>query len=101
MKPHALYLLLASSLAAFAGDFRILSFSGNGQLTWTNAFTNALYSVEWAPMVTGPWTDSWASLKGFAVGGPVSTAQVPMLYRVKCVTNLVMPLPTWGWSTMS
>jgi len=101
MKPQIFCLFLSSSLAALGGDLQIRSFSGNGQLTWTNTFTNALYSVEWAPTVTGAWTDTWASLKGFAVGGPVSTAQVPMFYRVKYVTNLLLPLPIGSWTLMS
>jgi hypothetical protein len=38
-----------------AGDFSISGFDTNGLLSWTNAFTNGVCTVEGSGFVTGPW----------------------------------------------
>lgn len=48
--------LFALSRPASAAEFRINSFSLAGELTWTNAFTNGICTVESAAQVTGPWS---------------------------------------------
>lgn len=69
------------------------SLSGSGQLTWTNldSLTNGVFTIEWAPAPGTNWHDSWNGLHAFAVTGLSNTVEVPMLYRVKCVSNLFVP----------
>jgi hypothetical protein len=86
--------VLASCLAVHASDIEITSLAGNGRLTWTNSFTNGLFSIEWAAALgTNSWRSNWIALQNFWVGGFTNTVEVPMFYRVKCVTNLFMPMP--------
>ncbi len=77
---------------------RVTSLSSAGLLTWTNlaALTNGLFAIEWAAVPGTNWQNSWDSLQGFAVAGLTNTVSVPMVYRVKCVTNLFFPLPVGG-----
>lgn len=95
MKTRTLPLLvLASSLLAIhAQDIEITSLTINGRLSWTNSFTNGLFSVEWAPALPATWRDNWGALQGFWVSGPTGTVEVPMFYRLKCATNLLVPYP--------
>jgi len=93
--------LLPGSILAQGSGFPILSLSGNGRLTWTNAYQNGLYGVEWAPSLTGPWQSDWTALKSLVVMGDTATVDVPMFYRVKCQTNLFMPMPMGGYLEMS
>lgn len=74
-----------------------------GQLQWTNlpALSNGLFSVEWAAEPGANWQDSWRGLQAVAGTGTVQTVAVPMLYRVKCVTNLFLPMPVGGRLTYS
>jgi len=58
-------------------------------LTWTNSFTNALFTVQWAPsLATDPtntiWSASWTGLKEFWTPTGVTTVPVPMFYRARC-----------------
>lgn len=71
----------------------ITSLSGNGQLTWTNLdpLTNGVFTIEWAPAPGTNWHDSWSGLHAFAVNGTSNTVSIPMLYRVKCVSNVFVP----------
>jgi hypothetical protein len=94
-------LLVATVASTSAADLQILSISANGRLTWTNAYPNGLYDVEWAPRTSGPWSANWTALQSMVATGTTAAADVPMLYRVKCTTNLFMPLPIGGWNTMS
>ena len=93
--------LLPGSILAQGSGFPILSLSGNGHLTWTNAYQNGLYGVEWAPSLAGPWQSNWTALKSLVVMGDTATVDVPMFYRVKCDTNLFMPMPMGGYLEMS
>ena len=83
-----------ASSAAFAGSVILLlaahgqpiisSFSGNGTLVCNNLEPDTLLSVEWAPTVNGPWTNSWAGLEAVVVGADGSIrVKVPMFYRVR------------------
>ena len=72
------------------GQFPVItSFQGNGQLAWTNTVnSNALYRVEWAAQVNGPWYrtfDNIGSLDGHSA--TAFAVAVPMFYRVVMATN--------------
>lgn len=76
----------------------VTSLSSAGQLTWTNiaALTNGLFAIEWAATPGTNWRSSWNGLQAFVVNGQSTAVEVPMLYRVKCVTNLFIPMPVGG-----
>jgi hypothetical protein len=94
MKPTILWtLLLAASSPLGAADIQIQSLSANGRLTFTNAFTNGLFTVQWAPALQSNWNDNWDSLRNFIPTGSVATVSVPMFYRVSCITNQFYPAP--------
>lgn len=94
-------LVLPGSLLAQGNGFQILYLGANGRLTWTNTYPNGLYGIEWAPALTGPWQDNWTALKSMIVTGQIAAADVPMFYRVKCDTNLFMPMPMGAYLEMS
>lgn len=94
-------IILAGCACAQGASQDVISLSGNGRLSWTNSYMDGLYSVEWAPSVTGPWKGNWTPLQGLVATGQTSTVAVPMFYRVKCVTNLFMPFPLGGYLEMS
>ena len=62
----------------------IESLSSNGELICTGLKPGSTATVEWAPTVNGPWTNSWAGLEAVVVG-PDGTikVKVPMFYRVR------------------
>jgi hypothetical protein len=106
MKTTPLFtLLLAAATALQAGEFEIDSLTSNGRLTFTNAFPDGLYTIEWAPGIqsvtnqngTNIWLwdkdarDSWDSLKHFATTSRIVSVEVPMFYRVTCLTNQFTP----------
>ncbi len=70
-------------------DLVITSFQGNGQVTWTNGVnTSAVYHVEWAASLSGPWYRSFQNLNLIeAQSNTAFTASVPMFYRVVMATN--------------
>jgi hypothetical protein len=49
-------LLVASLATVQATDFRLSNFTGNGKITWTNAFHAGVCSVQTAATPAGPWT---------------------------------------------
>jgi hypothetical protein len=100
-KTPLMLLLLATVASTSAAGLQILSFSANGRLIWTNTYPNGLYDVEWAPKISGPWSASWTALQSMVATGATAAADVPMFYRVKCTTNLLMPLPIGAWTTMA
>lgn len=53
-----------------------------GTLTWTAPPYIQTFSVEWAPTLTGPWTNSWASLVNLPNTNEYGSAQLPVFYRV-------------------
>ena len=87
---HLGYLsVLCLALAATPGFGQapvISSFSRNGELVGTNLMPGTTATVEWAPSVTGPWTNNWAGLDAVTVGGDGQIrVSVPMFYRVRAV----------------
>lgn len=71
----------------------ISSFSQNGVLVCTNLQPGTVASVEWAPSLSGPWTN-WAGAIGFdallaAANGSV-TVSVPMFYRVRVLSDMAL-----------
>jgi hypothetical protein len=78
----------ASAFAVVAQQAVITGFHGNGVLTWSNRLSNAVFSVQWASTVTGPWQDSWSLLRPLpGTAGATKTVDVPMFYRVAANTN--------------
>ncbi len=82
-------LLTALYHTSEAGDTPVLSLTGNGILTWTNSFTNALFTVQWASSLGGSptntvWMEDWTSLENFSARTGVTSVAVPMFYRVRC-----------------
>jgi len=87
------FLLLFAGLLALTvlvAQVVITSLDREGELTWTNAVSNATYRVEWATSANGPWNrfDALTNLNfisatndSVSVHVPVSV-QVPMFYRV-------------------
>lgn len=62
----------------------IRSFSQNGKLSCANLVPGTLASVEWAPAITGPWTNSWEGLDFVRVNSNgLVQVDVPMVYRVR------------------
>lgn len=75
-------LLVATAIAA---ELVITAFNSNGELTWTNSFTNnATYRVEWAGSSAGPWQkfDALTNLTLLSATSNAVTVKVPMVYRV-------------------
>jgi hypothetical protein len=93
--------VLVSSLAVQGAEIEITSLTTNGRLSWTNSFTNGLFSVEWAASLPGTWRDNWGALQGFLVSNQSNTVEVPMFYRLKCATNLFEVFPLGGRSVFA
>ena len=74
--------LLVRVAAAQTPD--VVSFDGNGTLTWTNADTGLYYRVEWAPCLTdsNAWRSDYRSLTDIRSTGDTVSVKVPMFYRV-------------------
>jgi hypothetical protein len=75
-------LLAVLTLAARAEDVVIESISGQGKLTWSNAASTGLHTVQWAASPTGTWRESWRSLVEIPATGGLTTVDVPMFLRV-------------------
>ena len=80
-------LCLASAATPGFGQAPVISsFSRNGELVCTNLMLGTKATVEWAPSITGPWTNNWAGLDTVTVGGDGQIrVSVPMFYRVRSV----------------
>lgn len=74
--------LMGFTVTLRANDLVIESFSGNGQLSWTDVNTNGHYRVEWSPTLTKEWGWSWDNMLQVPATGGVITVDVPMFYRV-------------------
>jgi len=87
MKPLSLFacgiMVLFSTLACAAQTPIISSFNYSGELVCINLTPGSIATIEWAPSVTGPWTNTWAGCNSMTVGldGRIQ-AVVPMYYRV-------------------
>ena len=85
---------LALQIAVFAQEPIVTHLEFPGRITWTNAVnTNALYRVEWASSLQGPWNFAFDSLGGGefrSIQGGTNTrfsAAVPMFFRVCMITS--------------
>ena len=107
MRSHpwmSLVLFLVVAQSVLAQSIQITSFDRNGSLTWTNASTNAVSTVQWASALTSntQWQQSWVSLLNIMATGSTTTVKVPMFYRVASYTNgllLFFPMSLGGMST--
>ena len=61
--------------------FEVVSFVGNGELSWSEHPDMVRYKVQWASSLEGQWYDSWDMLKGIEAKGSDQTVLVPMFYR--------------------
>lgn len=62
----------------------IASLGQNGLLVCTNLPPGSTASVEWAPSVEGPWTNTWTGLAAVAAdSNGVIRVSVPMFYRLR------------------
>ena len=59
-------------------SFQITSLSGDGALSWTNFPGATRYRVEWAPNLSGCWTNISDALSAIPGTGLTYTVQVPM-----------------------
>ena len=55
----------------------IVSFDGEGNLSWSNSVLHAECRVEWAPMLPGAWSDNPPSLNVVATS-TIAVVQIPM-----------------------
>jgi len=87
------WLVTVPRTSAQLGDSITQHLSANGQLTFAvvPGYTN--YTVEWAPTVNGPWSDSWEQLRKIAPAGAAHTVQVPMFYRIRALGTLISVPP--------
>jgi formylglycine-generating enzyme len=64
----------------------IQSFSANGHLRASQLEPGTTAIIEWAPEITGPWSDNWDLLKSVAVEADGTLeARVPMFFRLRGV----------------
>jgi sulfatase modifying factor 1 len=92
---------ISMGISALAEDPVIDSFDHTGHLTCTNLQPHSMSTVEWAPSMTGPWTNTWESLRSvMADSNGVISVYVPVFYRVRGVpyqpvtTTTVAPTTT-------
>jgi len=88
--------VLMPAASSRAQDLQITSFGDNGLLSWTNTFSNGVYSVEWTGALTTnvTWQQGWLPLENLTPTSETTTVTVPMFYRVRCLTNGVFfPMP--------
>lgn len=85
--PFLVALAIAGGRLLEAQD--IVSFHGNGFMTWTNGDTNLFYRVEWAPALTGSnsWRSVYSELLDIRSPNPSVTSAVPIFYRVSASSN--------------
>lgn len=78
----------------------IESLSGNGELICSGLEPGSVATVEWAPTVNGPWTNSWAGLEAVLVD-PDGTIRVKVPYAAtmchlpRDTTRLTTRQGTW------
>ena len=94
-----MYACLAALVTASGSPLEaqdILTFNGNGILTWSNSNTNLFYRIEWAPTLTGTdvWRSAYSELLDIRSPNPSVTSAVPMFYRVCASSNRMLhPAP--------
>ncbi len=87
MKYASAILIGLFATAAFGQEVEIISFHGNGALTWTNATTGVVCHVEWASSLSGSWSKTWTNLTNLRITNHTTTIAVPTFYRVVRVTE--------------
>ena len=85
------WLAVCIAVATF-GQVVVSSFDHNGVLTCSNLEAGTSCDIEWAPSLSGPWTNSWAGQTNVLVdsNGKVMVS-VPMFYRVKGIPASSLP----------
>lgn len=78
-----MFALLFSS-GVYAQVPLVSSYDQGGMLSGTNLEPYSIATVEWAPTVDGPWTNTWAGLESVPVSsnGTIEVA-VPIFYRLR------------------
>ena len=66
---------------AEAETIQIVDFD-RSTITWTNASTSGVFTLEWAASPTGTWAGNWNGLNHQPVTGAVMTARLPAYFRV-------------------
>jgi formylglycine-generating enzyme required for sulfatase activity len=86
-------------MSAFGDDLTIGSID-NGSVTWSDAYSNGYYQVQWAASLTGVWQSTWAQLSSIrATGQGDRSMPVPMFYRITyrpSITNDLCLVPAGG-----
>ena len=59
----------------------ITAIGSNGTLTFSDALTNAYYTIEWAAEIEGPWYRDWNQLAKFLKTNDTTTLRIPVFYR--------------------
>jgi formylglycine-generating enzyme len=72
--------LLVGSVAE-AQTVQIVGFD-RSTITWTNAPTNGVFTLEWADSPTGTWAGNWNGLNHQPITGAVMSARLPAYFRV-------------------
>ena len=100
MKSHiteiARVALLLLAATAQAQSPNIVSYHGNGELTWTNNDTNLFYQIQWSSSLTqsNAWRSNYLPLTDIQSSDSILTSSVPMFYRVCGTSNrVVYPSP--------
>lgn len=63
------------------GEEFVISLEGNGDLSWTNSVSNAIYQIEWKSSLDGEWrTDS--PFERIESNSDVITNSIPRFFRV-------------------
>src|SRR5262245_8543708 len=73
------YFLWSASCIA---QLQIVGIEQGGILTFQGGTLSNFFTLEYAPSVTGPWTN-WGSLTDQPITGSVMVAAGPMFFRVK------------------
>jgi lysophospholipase L1-like esterase len=89
---HKAIAVACTCISTLTWGVEVESFSKTGQLTFTTLPTSAVYSVEWAPTLSGPWSSTWEGNRRIPVNGEsVLHVEVPMVYRVRADTEPEQP----------
>jgi hypothetical protein len=90
IKITSLACLLAAGVLSGASAQDITSWEQHGELIWTNAHSNATYSMEWSADLTSSWHSSWSPLESLSGTSDYLSAKMPMFFRVTQAQQLVV-----------
>ena len=82
--------LYASLAAAQAAPLEIIGFDHGGTIEFQGATVSNYYTLEFAPTVSGPWTN-WGSLTEQSITSSVMQCSSPMFFRIKMVDEPYFP----------